>query len=211
MFTSPKDFFMIEEELLYEFGAELRHYNKNEIIFHEGQTPNYYYQIKEGSVKLNNYKDDGKEFIQNIFYQKQSFGESLLFLDAPYPMNAISLIDSYVFILSSTKFHQLLESFSNIALRLNKILSQRLYYKYKMLLNLSSTDPQMRLLGIMDYLKSFQQTIERVQSNPSFYEIPLTRQQLANLTGLCVETVIRTVKKMEGENRLKLEGRKIYY
>jgi CRP-like cAMP-binding protein len=202
---------MIEEELLYQFGAELKHFEKNAVIFSEGQSPNYYYQIKEGTIKLNNFKDDGKEFIQNIFYQKQSFGESLLFLDSPYPMNAISLSHSQVFLLTKTKFHELLDTYSQVSQRLNKILSQRLYYKYKMLLNLSSTDPQMRLLGLMDYLKSFQQIFQKEQADENFYEIPLTRQQLANLTGLCVETVIRTIKKMEVDNRLKLEGRKIYY
>lgn len=41
--------------------------------------------------------------------------------------------------------------------------------------------------------------------------IPFTRRQLANLTGLRWETVIRTVKKMEKENVLKIKNGKIYY
>ncbi|WP_238349718.1 helix-turn-helix domain-containing protein [Chryseobacterium cucumeris] len=41
--------------------------------------------------------------------------------------------------------------------------------------------------------------------------VPLTRQQIANLTGLRVETVIRSIKKMEREHILKLIGRKILY
>lgn len=202
---------MIEEELLYQFGTELRDFNKNSIIFYEGQSPLYYFQIKEGSVKLNNYKDDGKEFIQNIFNPKQSFGESLLFLERPYPMNAISLRDSKIFQLPRPKFHELLQTHPDVSYRLNKSLSQRLYYKYLMLLNLSSSDPQMRLLGLMDYLKSFKIDNQEHELEEKFYEIPLTRQQLANLTGLCVETVIRTVKKMASDNRLVIEGRKIYY
>jgi CRP-like cAMP-binding protein len=41
--------------------------------------------------------------------------------------------------------------------------------------------------------------------------IPYTRQQLADMSGLRVETVIRTVKKMEKEGRLVLEGHKIKF
>ncbi|WP_228459647.1 helix-turn-helix domain-containing protein [Chryseobacterium bernardetii] len=41
--------------------------------------------------------------------------------------------------------------------------------------------------------------------------IPLTRQQMASLTGLCVETAIRTIKHMEKEKILKIENRKILY
>jgi CRP-like cAMP-binding protein len=41
--------------------------------------------------------------------------------------------------------------------------------------------------------------------------IPFTRQQLADMTGLRVETVIRAIKKMEKEGKLSLEGHKIKY
>ena len=41
--------------------------------------------------------------------------------------------------------------------------------------------------------------------------IPFTRQQLADMTGLRVETVIRAVKKMEKEGKLSLEGHKIKF
>ncbi|WP_262891347.1 helix-turn-helix domain-containing protein [Epilithonimonas arachidiradicis] len=37
------------------------------------------------------------------------------------------------------------------------------------------------------------------------------RQQMANLTGLCVETTIRTLKAMEKKNLLKIRNRKILY
>ncbi|MGL6126561.1 helix-turn-helix domain-containing protein [Chryseobacterium artocarpi] len=40
---------------------------------------------------------------------------------------------------------------------------------------------------------------------------PLTRQQLASLTGLCVETVIRTIKQMKKDQIVKIEKKKIYY
>lgn len=202
---------MIEEDLLYQFGAELRSYKKKATIFNEGQNPLYYYQIKEGSVKLNNYKDDGKEFIQNIFYKNQSFGESLLFLDIPYPLNAISLAECEIYQLPKNSFHELLQKNAQVSYCINKILSQRLYYKYRMLLNLSSTEPHVRLSGLMDYLKSFQMSNAEQAQNKHYFEVPLTRQQLANLTGLCVETVIRTIKKMAKENQLLLEDRKILY
>lgn len=41
--------------------------------------------------------------------------------------------------------------------------------------------------------------------------VPYTRQQIADLIGLRVETVIRTIKKMETENLLLIDHSKIYY
>lgn len=58
----------------------------------------------------------------------------------------------------------------------------------------------------MDYYREYSH-----QKGKYTYEVLLTRQQIANLTGLRVETVIRAVKKIEHENALRLEGRQILY
>ena len=42
------------------------------------------------------------------------------------------------------------------------------------------------------------------------YEVSLTRQQLADLTGLRVETVIRTIKNLATKKKLEILNRKIF-
>jgi len=42
------------------------------------------------------------------------------------------------------------------------------------------------------------------------YKVELTRQQLADLTGLRVETVIRSIKKLEQKGELLIKDRKVY-
>lgn len=88
---------MIIEELLTVLDAELKHYRSGNGIFREEKLPFYFYQIKEEKIKLNNYTEDGKEFIQNLLSDGQSFGESLLFVDRPYPMNTVAMEDSVIF------------------------------------------------------------------------------------------------------------------
>lgn len=197
---------MIEENLLYEFGAKVKVYQKEDLIFEEGTFPHYYFQIKSGSVKLNNFKEDGKEFIQNIFSSGNSFGESLLFLEFNYPMNAVALEETEVIILPRTSFFELLEVHPQISLKINKALSERLYYKYTMLLSLSCLEPHIRLLHLLNYLKK-----SHNEPNKHSFQVPFTRQQIADLTGLCVETVIRTSKKLAESNIIKIQKRKIYY
>jgi CRP-like cAMP-binding protein len=41
--------------------------------------------------------------------------------------------------------------------------------------------------------------------------VPFTRQQLADMTGLRVETVIRTIKMMEKNGKLFLDGHKVKF
>ncbi|TZF98570.1 Crp/Fnr family transcriptional regulator (plasmid) [Chryseobacterium panacisoli] len=197
---------MIIESLLISFGAETRTYHTGEIIFREEELPSHYYQIEKGKIKLNNYTQDGKEFIQNIFSDGDSFGESLLFVDRPYPMNAVAIEDSVIYKMPKQHFLDLIKSNPEISLNIYECLAERMYYKYVMLYNLSFQNPVSKLKLLMDYLKSYHE-----DKTPYSFQIPLTRQQLASLTGLCVETVIRTIKQMEKDQIVKIEKRKIYY
>ncbi|MEY8760139.1 Crp/Fnr family transcriptional regulator [Chryseobacterium tongliaoense] len=196
----------IDPELLYSFGAEDKSYKSRELIFREGDHALYYYQITEGKVKLNNYNEEGKEFIHNILGENQSFGDSLLFLEKLYPTNAISLKASKIIRIPKNRFLELLRIHPEISLSMNACLSQRLYYKVLMTKYMASPNPVLRLKGLMDYLKSY------TENDCQFcFHVELTRQQIANLTGLRVETVIRTLKKMNEENSLKIDKKRILY
>ncbi|KQR91080.1 hypothetical protein ASG01_14425 [Chryseobacterium sp. Leaf180] len=58
---------LIQEQLLRKHGATENFYQPGDFIFEEDTSANYYYQIIRGEIKLNNYDDEGKEFIQNIY------------------------------------------------------------------------------------------------------------------------------------------------
>ncbi|WP_412850613.1 Crp/Fnr family transcriptional regulator [Chryseobacterium sp. PMSZPI] len=197
---------MIIESLLISFGAEIKEYKTGDFIFREKEFPTHYYQIEKGKVKLNNYTEDGKEFIQNIFADGHSIGESLLFVDRPYPMNAVVMESSRIFRIPKQDFLHLITDNPDISLNIYQCMAERMYYKYIMFYNLSFQNPVSKLKLLMDYLKSYHE-----DKTPYSFQIPLTRQQLASLTGLCVETVIRTIKQMEKDKIVKIEQRKIYY
>lgn len=197
---------VIKEEVLHSVGAIIRHYQPGEIIFNEGDVPKYYYQIITGQAKLNNYSEDGKEIIQTLLDEGQSMGESLLFIDKVYPVNAVAITKCAVQRLPKKVFLDLLKLYPEISINMNKTLSQKLYFKLIMAQNLSSQNPTAKLKVLMDYLKSFQEN-----QSPYSFMIPLTRQQMASLTGLCVETAIRTIKVMEKNKIVKIKDRKILY
>jgi CRP-like cAMP-binding protein len=196
---------MINETLLLEFGARKLHIKKGEIIFNEGDTPKYYYQIQEGEVKMNNFNDEGKEFIQGLFSVGRCFGEPPLFIDKPYPASAVATVDTDLYLLSKEAFFKLLHANPDVNLAMSINLSQRLYYKSIMASEISSQDAEHRIITLIDYFK------EIVGMKPSDkYKVTLTRQQIADLTGLRVETVIRAIKSLEKKGSLTIAARKIY-
>ena len=196
----------IDEKLLLSFGGEIKSYVQNDFIFKEEDKPVYYYQIISGSIKENNYNELGSEFIQNILGSDQSFGDSFLFLNKNYNINAVALTDCQIIKLRKDDFLKLITQYPDLSVDTNKCLSQRLYFKTAMIQNLASPLPEKRILGLLDYLKSFHKDDDKFS-----FLVKLTRQQIADLIGLRVETVIRTAKKLERENFLKIDSRKIYY
>lgn len=197
---------MIAISLLEKYGAIIKTYKNGDSIFEEGKQPTHYYQIISGEVKMNNYNDEGKEFIQGIFYKNQCFGEPPLFIDQVYPANAVAVSDSELIIITKDKFFELLKTNSDISLAIIKNLSQRLYYKSVMAAEISSQDPEHRVLRLIDY--SITQL--NFKKEEAGFLINLTRQQIGDLTGLRVETVIRAIKSLEKKGDLKIINRKVY-
>lgn len=197
---------MITAELLKKYGALKKTFLKNEIIFEEGNLPSHYYQTISGEIKMCNYNDDGREFIQGIFYKEQSFGEPPLFLNQKYPANAIAVEDSEIFVLAKSNFMKLLEENNSISIKIIENLAQRLYYKSVMAAEISTHEPEHRVLKLIDHGIAY----FNFKKETNGYLINFTRQQIGDLTGLRVETVIRAIKALEKKGELKIINRKVY-
>ncbi|MNH36458.1 hypothetical protein D3C87_1912320 [compost metagenome] len=71
---------------------------------------------------------------------------------------------------------------------------------------ISSQEPEHRVLKLIDYFKT---KISKTPINTD-YKVEITRQQIADLTGLRVETVIRAIKALEKKGELTIKNRKVY-
>ncbi|MBW7674155.1 Crp/Fnr family transcriptional regulator [Chryseobacterium chendengshani] len=196
----------IKEDLLHSAGATEENYKTGDYIFHESTSALFYYQVITGEVKLNNYNTDGKEFIQNIHSAEDALGVSMLFLEKSYPMNAMAINNCTILKLRRTDFFKLLELHPKLYNDVCKSLSDRLYKKYVLMKAISCHNAAERLIEVMRLMK-----LEQPNQSPYTFEVPLTRQQLASITGLCLETTIRAIKKMEKENVLRIHNRKILF
>lgn len=197
---------MIRKELLERYGAVEKSYEKSDVIFEVGTNAHYYYQIISGEVKMNNYNEEGKEFIQGFFKPGESFGEPPLFVNRLYPANAIATEDSVILAIKKEAFKQFLLEHPSEAISIIENLAQRLHYKATMSAEIASEDPEHRVLQLIDYaINHFDLTKDK-----NGYLVDFTRQQIGDLTGLRVETVIRAIKSLEKKHMLKIINRKVY-
>ena len=194
---------LVSPSLAKRYDGHLIKYKKNDSVFKEGAEANFFYQIEEGTVKMVTSSEDGQEFIQGIFKDGESFGEPPLFSRFQYPASAYCMVSSFIVRIRKDKFLDLLKENFEIHLKLDQILCERLRYKNMILSEVSFHDPEHRLDTLLKHLKN------SFGNKGEPFEIPLTRQNIADMTGMRVETVIRCIKRMEANGKLKLNGRKI--
>jgi CRP-like cAMP-binding protein len=196
---------MIDEKILHQYGAVEINLEKGEHLFHEKQKAAHYFQVKSGKVKMFNLNAEGKVFTQGIFEVGGSFGEPPLFTDSNYPACTVAEESTCLYKLTKARFFKLLKENPDIHFEITRMLATRLLYKSMQLKEISSFKPEHRILSLIDYLKKE----EGIPADQKF-EVSLTRQHIADLTGLRVETVIRSVKTLEKEGSLDIRGHKIF-
>ncbi|SUX44186.1 Crp/Fnr family transcriptional regulator [Chryseobacterium indoltheticum] len=196
---------VIQEDLLITFGADIIQLQKSQLLFEENNSPTYYFQIKTGKIKLTNFQTENREFIQSIHGDGDSIGEIFLFSKYKYPVNAVLMEDCTIFRLEHSQLLKLLASDFEIQMKFLHYLAERSYHSCIFLNSLTSEDATHQLLTVLNHLKGSQNK-ERYS-----YKIPYTRKELAFLTGLRIETVIRTFKKMENESLIKIVKGRVYY
>lgn len=197
---------MVTVKLLKEYGAVQAFFEKDDFIFEEGMQPVYYYYIVSGEVKLNTYYEDDKEFIFSFYKEGQNFGEGTIFLKKAYICNAIAVEPTEVLLLNRSSFLLLIKENYDYALQVNYNLSKKLYFQGLMAPKISAQAAEKRIMTLLEYLKkSWLQGIEEEQP----FIVDLTRQEIGDMTGLRVETVIRTIRKLKEENKLRIEKGKI--
>lgn len=196
---------VIDVNILLAWGAVYKKVSSKEIIFSEGEPGYHYYQLVSGSVRWINIDDEGKEYIQYIIEAGECFGELPLIDDAPYAATAMAETDSVILKLNKEHFLQLIKENPEIHFAITKMLVKRIRYKFLLTKAIAYLNPENRLIALLNYLKT-----EKKHVCPKCAQLKLTRQQIADMTGLRVETVIRSIKGLQEKNFLSIERGKIY-
>jgi len=196
---------MIDIDLLLAWGAAFKKVPKGNTVFNEGTACSFYYQLVSGSVRWVNIDEEGREFIQTVIEPGECFGELPLFDEEPYAASAIADEDSVLIRLHKPVFEQLLKENQDIHFKFSKLLSQRVRFKFMLLKSIASHDPENRISTLLQYLKK-----ENKNFCTDCHQLKLTRQQIADMTGLRVETVIRSMRNMHEKGELRITKGKVF-
>lgn len=205
---------MLAQELLFDKEAIVKKFKAGDYIFREGERCLYYHQLLSGEVRVISETDEGKEFLHEIVFPGSCFGELPLFDNDPYAISAVAQCNSEVILLSKDKFNTLLAEEKDLYPLFTNYFARRIRFKICRLKEAASLDPKHRIFSLLNYfIGESNYCVEGYNSGiicSVCSKVKLTRQQIADMTGLRVETVIRTLKKMEEEGQVKILKGKVY-
>jgi CRP/FNR family cyclic AMP-dependent transcriptional regulator len=196
---------MISIDTLLAWGATYKSVRRNETIFREDAEGRFYYQLVSGSVRWVNINEEGKEFIQEMVVPGESFGELPLFDESTYAASAIANTDSVIIRLHKLTFLNLLKEYPEIHFAFTTLMTGRLRFKFLLLKELSCFGPEHRISTLLTHLKGSTKKDDQTK-----YLVQLTRQEIANMTGLRVETVIRSIRHLQDKGALVIDKGKVY-
>ena len=197
---------MIDPNLLLARGAGFKKLVPGEILFAEGEVCEYYYQITRGQLRWVNFNKEGDEYLQNIVEKGESIGELPLFDGGVYAATAIANKTSQVLRLPKHSFNELLKESPDIHFAFSRLLTQRLRFKFFLLKEMASNDSEKVITSLLDYLHQKKDHVCNVCS-----QVMLNRRQIAEMTGLRVETVIRVMRNLHTKGIIQIRNRKAYF
>lgn len=194
----------LEELKKLSKDRRLKSFKKKEIIFNEGNIPNYLYFLSKGKVKTHQNHEYGKEFITNLYKEGDFFGYIALLEEKQFNETAEALEDSEVLLIPKDDFYSLVYSNNHVMKKFIKMLSDNIVEKESMLVNLAYSSVRKRVANALVVLSDRYNDGSNARFNISF-----SREDLANIVGTATESLIRTLSDFKDEKYLEVKGSNI--
>jgi CRP-like cAMP-binding protein len=180
------------------FRAET--FDQDALIFLEGDPADRLWVVAAGQVKIVKHTSDGQENLLEVITPGEMFGGAGLLL-AVHPATAVAMTPTTTLSIEREPYLHLIRQYPDIALRIIYLLGERLQAAMKMRA-LAVERVDVRLANILLKLcdKAGAATNEGLRIN-----LPLTRQDLADMAGTTIETAIRVMSRFRKENLVHTE------
>ncbi len=178
---------------------ELRIYNKKDIIYEVAGNPRWLYYIVEGSVKVFQNNEFGKELITHLYHSGEFFGYFPLINEQKYNDSAIALNKTTLRLIPKEDFKLLLFNNREFAAQFIKMLSNSVSDTEQELIELAYSSVRRKVANALVAFAT--QSSSQVAS-----EIKVSRDDLAARAGTAKETLIRTLSDFKSEGLIDIDG-----
>lgn len=182
---------------------EITSYKKKQTIYKEGKRPAAIYFIISGKVKTCKVNDAGKELITGIYTAGDFIGYTILLEERVYSDTAEVMEDAEVMIIPKPDFLNLINSDWQVSKMFIRLLAKNVLENEERLLTIAYQSLRKKVATAL--IQVFDKFKTAPDDNP---EIDIPRNDLAHITGIATESLVRTLSDFKTEKLIEIkEGR----
>jgi CRP/FNR family transcriptional regulator, nitrogen oxide reductase regulator len=183
-------------------ASHIRRYVRGETIFAEGDPSACFVVVLSGLVKITKATSAGHERMIEILGSGDPLGAVAVYDGRPYPANAVALAETVCLLTPSNAFLQLLETHPSLVRGLLSGLTLRMVELTNRLAELTGgrLEPRFARLFLQLAAEHGHPDTEGIR-----IDLPLSRQELADLCGTTIESAIRILSRWGKEGVVRTE------
>ena len=177
---------------------------RGEVVVHRGEEPTGFYYLIQGRVKLVLTSPLGAEKVVEIVRDGGTFGEAVMFINKPYPVNAQATDASHLVYIAREAILDGLVKDPSFAMKMLAGLSVRLHGIIRDVEVYSLYSSVQRVIGYLLY-----EADEPQEGGSCTLELPVAKAVIASRLNLTPETLSRVLHELSDKELIRVHGREI--
>lgn len=162
-------------------------YSRNEEIYGQDEPAEYVYKVVSGAVRTYKLLDDGRRQIGGFYLPGDVFG---LESSGNHRLSAEAVTDAVLVAIKHSTLVSLAQTDASVAKELWQMTARELDHVHDQMVLLGRSSAQERVA-------SFLIEMSKRSANSAEFDLPMSRQDIADYLGLTIETVSRILTRLE--------------
>jgi CRP-like cAMP-binding protein len=176
--------------------ATTRRIRRKGLVFEQGQPARQFFVLQHGHLKVMQTTPDGRQVIVRIVEPGEPYGLAVALGRPDYPATAIAMEESLTLAWPSSAWASLVERAPILGVNALKTLGQRVQEAHTRIREVSTEDVERRVAHLL--LRIVKQS-GRDPDEAVEVEFPMSRQEVAEMTGTTLFTVSRILSSWESQ------------
>jgi CRP-like cAMP-binding protein len=175
-------------------------------FFSQGERATKFHLLIEGQVRITQVTPDGQQILLRLIGPDQIFGGIEAIRSGEYPASAEALVPCVALVWSGETLQDLLERFPRIARNMILLMADQFQTLQDRLRELTTERVERRIAHTL--LRLIRHAGRKIEEG-ILLDLPLTRQDLAEMSGTTLYTVSRILSRWEMDGIVKSERQRV--
>lgn len=186
--------------------ARSARYPKDTAIFEQDEEAANFYLLLSGHIRVVRTSPDGHQVIARYINEGELFGIAIAMGRKTFPASAIAAVDCVALSWPNSAWPEFQERFPSFGASTYKTIGSRLQETQEQVMEMSTAQVEQRIANAL--LKLVKQSGRRTDEGIEI-DFPISRQDIAEMTGTTLHTVSRMLSSWESEGLVRSGRQKV--